>query len=132
MSTTIDPELQSAITKQVHWKSAEYFDYACRLLMAALAKLDTGADRFSAADCDPPASSGIAGAVFKSLCALDIIQPVLLSVVSGLVMSAVQERVKNPNRKAYVGVYRLRSRSLAEAFLRRHQQTVEPKQTAFL
>ncbi len=123
--------LHQAIERECVWKSDEIRGAACALVKAGLDELNSGRDFFGP-DCVPDEltySQGIMGSVVHMLREAHVIEDCFdhrpdVGIVHG---RRASRRPSANGRK--VCLYRLTSRSMAEAFLRRHGAGYEQTQT---
>jgi len=126
-----DPKFHAAIAQEIVWKNPELQRFAVALVRHALAK---GRPLFTT-DIVPDAARGdghgIAGSVVELLKNANVIKPV--GHMSEGQWYAMRVKSKRPDRKsAWLGVYKLTSAGMAEAFLRCHgcsaaRATVQPE-----
>lgn len=109
-------------SQQWIWKSPQMQSYAVAFVGAGMSLLNKATLVFASDDVpesSTPISSGIAGAVISSLSHAGIIEPVGVTM-EGVWYPLRRASIRQSRHHAYVNVYRLSSRSVAEEFLRRH------------
>jgi hypothetical protein len=121
----------AAIFQEVVWKNDEVLGFAVSLVKHALAKLNVGATTFSTdivPDVERGSGKGIAGSVVALLITANLVE--LVGVIQNKIFYAQRVKSKRPESKArWLNLYRLKSRALAEEFLRRYEALVPKKET---
>jgi len=126
-----DPKFHAAIDQEIVWKHPELQRFAVALVRHALSPSPGGEGRGEGGtfttdivpDAERGTGQGIAGSVVELLKNANVIQPV--GHMSGGEWYALRVKSSRPDRKsAWLNVYKLTNRGLAEAFLRRHGSAV--------
>jgi hypothetical protein len=125
-----DQNFQEAIHQEITWKNAEVQSFAVALIKHALELNGQNFTTDVVPDTERGAGTGIAGTVIEILKNGGLIAPV------GVVQHGVfyQHRIKStrPGRNAaWLNVYKLVSRALAEEFLRRNGNVTLQAQLEF-
>lgn len=110
-----------AICQETIWKNDELMKFAVALVESALARLKMGNTEWTTdtvPESDRGTGKGIPGSVVSMLQAAHVIEPVGATVDK--VWYALRIKSTRPGAKfRHLGVYRLKSRELAEKFLER-------------
>lgn len=117
-------EFHEAIAQEVVWKNDEIRHFAVELVSRALEQTVAGAQHFTTdivPDAERGTGTGIAGSVVELLKNANVLEPV--GIWSGGKWYPEREKSTRPGCKArYLCVLKLKSRAMAETFLRRNAE----------
>ena len=123
--------LQTALEIETCWKSDALLEVACRLVQAGLDRLEHGADYFGPDDLDDSFTAGgqgITGSAVHMLRAAGIIEDYYgHHPEEGVIHGRRRSKRESANGRK-VALYSIVRRGLAEAFLVRNGQAIEPVQ----
>jgi len=122
------PAPSTAIAQEVIWKYSQVITFAVSLVQRALDRLAVGNAEFTTdivPDAERGDGPGIPGSVINLLQYAHVIAPA--GITQGGVFYPMRIKSTRPGAQArHIGVYRLASRELAEAFLRRNTNINQP------
>ena len=127
--SAIPPRLAIATAQMESFKPFEWRRYACAFVRAGLSELEHGRVYFGSdnvsIECD---GHGIAGSVVASLLAANVITSYYGTHAELGIYGGRRKSLRESRNAAKVALYQLSSRRIAEVFLLRQGEIVEPEQ----